>query len=117
MEKEAPLRELLPIVGYRKPLLRSLLSGNDSQGRYRIGTPSKLTVAERASPTRAAVSSRTLFARICHTSSVFGQVVNRTPFRSITPCGVSCSASAEPRAARCRRSNVADRKLAPSLGE
>ena len=29
------------MVGNRKPLLRSLLSGNDTHGRYMSGTPMK----------------------------------------------------------------------------
>ena len=104
------------MVGNRKPLLRSVDSGNDTHGRYMSGTPMKSIWASRAVPILARVSSTMLSALICHDSSRSGQVVKITPLRRSTPCGVSCICCAAPRAGRWRSENCAERELRAAAG-
>ena len=75
------------MLGNRKPLLRSVPSGNDIHGRYRIGTPMKSTCASRPVPTLLRVSSVMLLRLDLPGSSLSGQVVKLTPSRLMTPCG------------------------------
>ena len=105
------------MLGNRKPLLRSVPSGNDIHGRYSSGTPMKSTCASRPVPILLRVSRTMLCALIFQLSSLSGQVVKVTPLRLMTPCGVSFSSCAEPRPARCRSSNWAWRKSAPAAAE
>src|ERR1019366_876762 len=76
--KNAPLRLELPKFGNKTPLCRALLSGKEIQGRYRIGTPSKSTVALWPTPRPAAVSSVSSRARICQSDRGGGQLLSVT---------------------------------------
>ena len=103
--------------GKRKPLLRSLPSGNDTHGRYISGTPMNRICASLPVPSRLRVSRMMLSACNCQEVSFAGQVVNMTPRRRITPWGVSVMSRAAPRAARWRRANWADLNSAPAAAE
>src|SRR5579872_2386033 len=112
-----PLLELVPKLGKRKPLLRSSPTGKEIHGRYRIGIPSKSTVAPRPVPTCCTVSSEIELARSSQDSSDFGQVVNVTPASLRTPSGLQSIDCALPRALRWRISNSACETSAPCVGE
>src|SRR5580700_3253374 len=112
-----PLVELVPKLGKRNPLLRSSPSGKEIQGRYRIGTPLKSTVAPCPVPTCCTVSSEIELARSCQEGSDFGHVVNVTAARLRMPSGVQSIDCALPRALRWRISNSAAETSAPAVGE
>ena len=95
------------MVGKRKPLLRSLLRGKDTHGRYRSGTPRKSMCASRPVPMLVRVSRVMSLAFSCQAVSFAGQVVKVTPLRSSTPWGVRVMSCAVPRALRCARLNCA----------
>ncbi len=59
-----------PIVGVRKPDLRSLDSGNSSHGVYMTGTSRKYTIALRAVPTLRSLS--TSISSLRRYQSLFG---------------------------------------------
>jgi len=73
----APLREELPSVGNSKPVCRSLLSGKEIHGRYRIGTPLNTTRVLWPMPRFVCVLSVRRRARSSQSAWPFGQVVLR----------------------------------------